>query len=100
MKSRWQLNCVRRVFDARPHPSPLPQEREERSTTASKSRRGQIAVSFNPSSRGAAKARVTLKAYENVHCYSLSPGERVRVRAGFVTNQADLPCQNALSLIP
>jgi hypothetical protein len=86
MKTRSQLQCGLRTFWARPHPDPLPQEREKRSTVIGGRSRIPSAANFNALSKDAAKARAAFKHYENAHGSSLSPGERVRVRASVPSN--------------
>jgi hypothetical protein len=69
------------LLNVRPHPGPLPQEREKRSAVAGEAGLYQLFVRRSINSTDAAKARRSSKFYETVHCCPLSPGERVRVRA-------------------
>ena len=66
---------------ARPHPGPLPQERENHSVVASEFGHAPFAVRSDAKSPKAEMARVTTEFSEGADSCSLSPGERVRVRA-------------------
>ena len=72
--------------DARPHPGPLPQEREKLSPRVG----GADALGFRPAyltnDRKPALAVATSELHERADGCSLSPGERVRVRASVITN--------------
>ena len=71
---------------ARPHPAPLPQERENRSTVAGETGRAQL---FGCSKTKWSVAEFAPVAYEfasRTDTCSLSPGERVRVRASVQPN--------------
>jgi hypothetical protein len=65
----------------RPHPGPLPQERENRSPLLGETDTVGCRAFAGVNWLKAATARETLKLSERADSCSLSPGERVRVRA-------------------
>ena len=72
------------AINARPHPSPLPQEREKHSTLAGEFRPSRFILLAQPWSRDAGTARETAELQERADCGSPSPGERVRVSASVI----------------
>ena len=73
-------------IDARPHPCPLPRGEGESFAVAGEVERVQFAVRFGANPKKAETAREPFELHESVACYSLSPGERARVRASVTTN--------------
>jgi hypothetical protein len=67
--------------NARPHPGPLPQERENRATVADVTERVQLFKRTKTMWSEAALADGTPEFARRTNVCSLSPGERVRVRA-------------------
>jgi hypothetical protein len=86
------LPRIKSVLDVRPHPGPLPQEREKRSTVAGEFRRVVFLLPPEADKKKAEKERRSNELSERADGCSLSPGERVRVRASNITN---LVCSNA-----
>jgi len=80
----------------RPHPNPLPQERENNFADAGKGEHSSCIVRPHAKPSEAATARKPEGFQERADCCSLSPGERVRVRAS--VNQTGLAI--ALSVAP
>jgi len=71
---------------ARPHPGPLPQERENHSpVTGDSEMTGSLAL-FGANDGKAVTAMTTTKFFGNAHSFPLSPGERAGVRASVTTN--------------
>jgi DUF1680 family protein len=72
--------------NARPHPGPLPQERENRSAVAGGF--GATLLDWRPKAKCkiAGIAPSAKEFQKRFHCCSLSPGERVRVAASVTTN--------------
>ena len=70
----------------RPHPGPLPRGEGESLAVAGECARAQFGVCSQAKSEGVANARVSSELHEMSDCCSLSPGERVRVRASVATN--------------
>jgi uncharacterized protein len=80
MKFVWEQ------VNTRPHPGPLPQERENHSAVASEFARARFVVCPQTKSEKAVIARESSEYHEVSESCSLSPGERVRVRASVNTN--------------
>src|SRR5438093_12509745 len=75
-------SCVKKVSaDDRPHPGPLPQERENHSPVLDDSVRSTFPLALCAEKRMSAKAQLIREQAQAVHGCSLSPGEWVRVRA-------------------
>ncbi len=72
--------------DARPHPGPLPQERENHSAVAGEPGRAQFALRLEAKPKETETTRETSELPESVDSRPLSPGERARVRASQITN--------------
>ena len=66
----------------RPHPGPLPRERERRSAVVVEFGHAQLIVRPDAKWREAAVARVANELRRRAEAFSLSPGERAGVRAG------------------
>ena len=77
-----ELICVH----DRPHPGPLPQERENHSAVAGEFGHTQFAMRPEAKSEDAETARESSEFPERADSHSLSPGERARVRASVKTN--------------
>jgi hypothetical protein len=86
MNVKRQPTLSWRECNARPHPGPLPQEREKRSAVTSEIAPAQLLVGIEPNLKDAAKIRTTSGFYEIALPCSLSPGERVRVRASVLSS--------------
>ena len=69
------------LMNDRPHPGPLPQERENYFAVAGESVRAHVIVRPQAKSENAVRARPTSELFESTDGCSLSPGERVRMRA-------------------
>jgi hypothetical protein len=67
--------------NARPHPGPLPQERENRSTVAGKAGSAQLFKRSKTKWSEVESAQMTHTFTSRTDACPLSPGERVRVRA-------------------
>jgi hypothetical protein len=70
----------------RPHPGPLPQERENRSAVAGATERVQLFTRSKTKWSEAEFADVTHEFARRTDTCPLSPGERVRVRASVQPN--------------
>ena len=71
---------------ARPHPGPLPQERENHFAVAGEFGSAQFAMRLEAKSQKAEQARGPSELSERTDSSPLSPGERARVRASVTTN--------------
>jgi len=67
--------------DARPHPGPLPQERENRSAGAGEIEHAKFIACLEAKSSEAALARETNEFQKRAESSTLSSGERAGVRA-------------------
>ena len=70
----------------RPHPGPLPQERGKRAPSPCVAGASRVSFAFRFEESGVATDRLTLEKPVSANRCSLSSGERVRVRAGVITN--------------
>jgi imidazolonepropionase-like amidohydrolase len=75
--------------NARPHPGPLPQEREKRPSAPGDEKRQDVSQSFIPNKQETATSEGAVKSTETAAARSLSPGERAGVRASVTTNLSD-----------
>jgi hypothetical protein len=81
------------IFHNRPHPYPLPQERENRSTVARGFGFVQLAAHPQAKLNEGEIAREAIEFSATPDCCSLSPGEWVRVRASVNTFLFPSPIQ-------
>jgi hypothetical protein len=72
-------------MNARPHPGPLPQERENHLPASGKATVLGPSISFHAKKKAAAIATAANEFWSDVERLSLSPGERVGVRASVTT---------------
>ena len=79
-------SAVEVCVHARPHPGPLLQERENHSAVAGDFEGVRFAMCSEAKSQKAEMAQRPTEFSENADSCSLSPGERVRVRASQITN--------------
>ena len=70
------------LSDVRPHPGPLPQERGNRSPRFVGAGAPGFRLAVSANEQQAETARAASKDHQSADACSLSPGERVRVRAG------------------
>src|SRR5437773_2150818 len=75
----------RMVFNARPHPSPLPQERENHSPRFGDADLLGFGAAFSAQDQEADMTRESPGLSRDAQSCSLSPGERVRVRANLAS---------------
>jgi hypothetical protein len=81
------LNVFSNLCLARPHPGPLPQEREEHPTDAGEFERDRFAMCHGVKWNEQAMAQAANETRTSADGFSLSPGERAGVRAGENKNQ-------------
>jgi len=72
--------------NARPHPGPLPQERENGSPVSGDGSTRGVRPTLDPHKFAAAIANTATELSDTVVMLSLSPGERAGVRASVTTN--------------
>ncbi len=83
---RASQNTNQFLMNTRPHPGLLPQEKENRSPRFGDADAPGYRAAFSANGPKAAMTRKTSEFSRDVHCCSLSPGERARVRASQLTN--------------
>jgi|WetSurMetagenome_2_1015567.scaffolds.fasta_scaffold924133_2 hypothetical protein len=81
-----KLFGTRSLFNNRPHPGPLPRERGNDFTVTGNVGGTWFATFPKTKSNQAETARGAIRFQADADSYSLSPGERVRVRASVSTN--------------
>jgi hypothetical protein len=89
MNEQRQPKRLKIVMDIRPHPGPLPQERENRAPASGKSK-AHFGRAFYPlSGKAAATASEAKKYPDTAIIFPLSPGESAGVRAGVISSHTN-----------